>query len=344
MKSTLFNKLAGLISVVALTPAGVSAQSVAEFFSGRTVTILVGSGPGGITDTSARIISRYLEQYIPGTPTIIVKNMPGGGSVTMSNHVYRSAPRDGTVLGYPLPGILNAQLMEPSRAKYDAREFVWIGSLFKTTNVLSVLESSPVDNIDDARTTEFIIGSTGRGSPLYQFPAMTKALLDLPMRIITGYDGGSDITLAMERGEVEGQGPALDYWEISRPQWLTNGNLVHLVHIGPPDPERAPGVPHLSDLVSTDRERALVEFLEISANLGWPLYAPPGIPADRAQALQEAFGQLVQDAEFAAAVQATMRSELNPTVGAELAAFVNDALQTPPAIVDEAKTILGLNR
>jgi len=344
MKSLLFNKLAGLILLVALAPAGVSAQSVAEFFSGRTVTILVGSGPGGVTDTSARIISRYLEQYVPGTPTIIVKNMPGGGSVTMSNHVYRSAPRDGTVLGYPLPGILNAQLMEPSRAKYDAREFVWIGSLFKTTNVLSVLESSPVDNIDDARTTEIIIGSTGRGSPLYQFPAMTKALLHLPMRIITGYDGGSDITLAMDRGEVDGQGPALDYWEIARPQWLSDGSLVHLVHIGLPDPERAPGVPHLSDLVSTDRERALVEFLEISANLGWPLYAPPGIPADRAQALREAFAQLVQDAEFTAAVQATMRAQLNPTVGDELAEFVENALQTPPAVVDEAKTILGLNR
>ncbi len=141
-----------------------------------------------------------------------------------------------------------------------------------------------------------------------------------------------------------GQGPALDYWEISRPQWLSGGNLVHLVHIGPADPERAPGVPHLSELVSTDRDRALVEFLEIGANLGWPLLAPPGIPAQRAAALQQAFAQLVQDAEFAAAVQATMRARLNPTVGPDLATFVIEALQTPPAIVAEAKAILGLNR
>lgn len=336
-------KLAGLVLLIAPALNSASAQSTAEFFSGRTVTILVGSGPGGITDTSARIISRYLEQYIPGTPTIIVKNMPGGGSVTMSNYVYRSAPRDGLVLGYPLPGILTAQLMEPDRAKYDAREFIWIGSLFKTTNVISVLKPSPVTRIEDVQHTEIIIGATGRGSPLFQFPAMTKALLGLQMRIITGYEGGSDITLAMERGEVDGQGPALDYWEISRPQWLSDGNLVHLVHIGPPDPERAPGVPHLSELVSTDRERALVEFLEIGANLGWPLLAPPGIPAQRAAALQQAFAQLVQDAEFAAAVQATMRARLNPTVGPDLAKFVIEALQTPPAIVAEAKAILGLN-
>ena len=319
------------------------AQSVADFYNGRTVTILVGSGAGGITDTSARIMGRYLEQYIPGNPTVIVQNMPGGGSVTMANHVYRSSSADGLTLGYPLPGILTAQLMEPNRAKYDAREFTWIGSLFKATNTLSVKTPAAVATIDDARTTEIIIGSTGRGSPLYQFPAMTKALLDLPMRIITGYEGSGDITLAMDRGEVDGQGPALDYWEISRPGWVTDGSLVHLVHIGPADGARIPNVPHLRDLVATDRERQLVDFLEIGANLGWPLFAPPGVPADRASALQQAFIALSQNPEFASAVEETIGSQLNPTVGDDLREFVQSALDTPPDIIDEAKAILGLN-
>ncbi len=343
MRKTLRGKFTLLAMAATLSPVTTSAQSAAEFYAGRTVTILVGSGPGGITDTSARIMGRYLEQYIPGTPTVIAQNMPGGGSVTMSNYINRSAPRDGLVLGYPLPGILTAQLMEPNRAKYDAREFTWIGSLFKATNVLSVLEPTTVRSIEDARDTEIIIGASGRGSPLYQFPAMTKALLGLPMRIITGYEGGSDITLAMDRGEVDGQGPALDYWEISRPHWLVEGNLVHLVYIGPTDAERAPGVPHLRELVSTPRHHQLVDFLEIGANLGWPLFAPPEIPTDRAAALQQAFAELTQDAEFAAAVAATMRAQLNPTVGDDLTAFVLEALQTPPEIVEEAKTILGLN-
>ncbi len=332
-----------LIGVLSAISSIANAQSVADFYEGRTVTILVGSGAGGITDTSARIMGRYFEEYIPGNPTVIVQNMPGGGSVTMANHVYRSATADGLTLGYPLPGILTAQLMEPNRAKYDAREFTWIGSLFKATNTLSVLAPSPVQTIDDARTTEIIIGTTGRGSPLYQFPAMTKALLGLPLRIITGYEGSGDITLAMDRGEVDGQGPALDYWEISRPGWVTDGSLVHLVHIGPPDSERLPNVPHLRDLVTTDRERQLVDFLEIGANLGWPLFGPPGVPADRLAALQQAFSDMSQNPEFAAAVQETIGSQLNPTVGDSLQEFVLDALATPPEIVDEAKTILGLN-
>ncbi len=121
MRKTLRGKFTLLAMAATLSPVTTSAQSAAEFYAGRTVTILVGSGPGGITDTSARIMGRYLEQYIPGTPTVIAQNMPGGGSVTMSNYINRSAPRDGLVLGYPLPGILTAQLMEPNRAKYDAR-------------------------------------------------------------------------------------------------------------------------------------------------------------------------------------------------------------------------------
>jgi tripartite-type tricarboxylate transporter receptor subunit TctC len=332
-----------LLTLFISVPLVGNAQSVADFYNGRTVTILVGSGAGGITDTSARIMGRYLEQYIPGNPTVIVQNMPGGGSVTMANHVYRSASADGLTLGYPLPGILTAQLMEPNRAKYDARDFTWIGSLFKATNTLSVLAPAPVATIDDARTTEIIIGSTGRGSPLYQFPAMTKALLDLPMRIITGYEGSGDITLAMDRGEVDGQGPALDYWEISRPGWVTDGSLLHLVHIGPADSARIPGVPHLRDLVATERERQLVDFLEIGANLGWPLFAPPGVPADRVAALQQAFTELSQNPEFAAAVEETIGSQLNPTVGDDLREFVLTALATPPDVIDEAKAILGLN-
>ncbi|HEY5624812.1 MAG TPA: tripartite tricarboxylate transporter substrate-binding protein [Gammaproteobacteria bacterium] len=331
------------LAALLLAGAGAAAQDVADFYQGRTVTILVGSGAGGITDTSARIVGRYLEQYLPGTPTVIVQNMPGGGSVTMANHMYRRVAPDGLTLGYPLPGILTAQLMEPNRARYDAREFTWIGSLFKATNTLSVRAPSPVQTIDDARETEIIIGSTGRGSPLYQFPAMTKALLDLPMRIITGYEGSGDITLAMDRGEVDGQGPALDYWEISRPGWVTDGSLVHLVHIGPRDAERIPDVPHLRDLVQSDRERRLVEFLEIGANLGWPLFAPPGVPEDRVNALRSAFGALTQNAEFAADVRQTIGSQLNPTVGEDLEAFVLEAIATPAATVDEAKAILGLD-
>ena len=320
-----------------------SAQSAADFYSGRTVTILIGSGPGGITDTAGRIIGQFIENEIPGSPTVIVQNMPGGGSVTMINHMYRRAARDGTVFGVSLPGILTAQLMEPRRARYDGREFTWIGSILRTTNTISVLSSTPVRSVQDARSNEIIIGSTGRGSPLYQFPAITQALLGLNFRIISGYESGGEIALAMERGEVDGQGPSLDYWEIVRPHWLNDGTLVHLLHIGPSDPVRAPDVPHLSELVTSEREKQMVAFLEIGANLGWPLFGPPEIPAERAAAVRAAFARIVEDPEFAAAIFDSMKAQVSPTLADELTRYVDQALNTPQSVVDEAKGILGLD-
>ncbi len=311
-----------------------------DFYAGRTVTILVGSSPGGITDTSAREIARFLERHIPGEPTVIVKNMPGGGSVTMTNYVYRSAPKDGTVLGYALPAIITAQLLEPRRARYDGREINWIGSAFRTTNVLSISSSAPVQTLEQLRQQPLAIGVTGRGSPIYQLPALSRSLLGLQLRIIAGYEGGNDITLAMERGEVHGQGTALEFWAMSRPQWLESGELNHLVYIGAGDPQRLPGVPHMKDLVSTDEDMRLVEFFETSATFGFPLFAPPSVPQARIELLRQAFAGVVNDVEFVESVRETMKMEISPTLGAPLAQLVHEAIETPEPIVTRARAVL----
>lgn len=318
------------------------AQDESDFYAGRTVSILVGSGPGGVTDTSARLIARFLEKHIPGQPTVIVQNMPGGGSVTMANHVFRSVPRDGTVLGYPVPGLITAELLEPNRAKYEGRRLNWIGSAFQSTNTISVLATANVTTLEEARQDEIFLGASGRGSPLYQIPALAKALLDLQFTIVTGYEGGSAVVLAMERGEVDGQAIALDFWMNSRPAWLSNGSLVHLLRIGPPDAVRAPGVPHLRNLVDTDRGKALVDFIEIGFTLGWPLFAPPDVPEERVLVLREAFAQLVTDPEFETAARTVLQIELNPILGVELARYVDQALSTPRSLVDEAIGMMGL--
>ena len=311
-----------------------------DFFAGRTITILVGSSPGGITDSSAREIARFLERHIPGEPTVIVKNMPGGGSVTMTNYVYRSAPKDGTFLGYALPAIVTAQLLEPRRARYDGREVNWIGSAFRTTNVLSVASSAPATTLEQLRQESVAIGVTGRGSPIYQMPALARSLLGLQLNIIAGYEGGNDITLAMERGEVHGQGTALEFWQMSRPQWLESGRLAHLVYIGVGDPQRLAGVPHMKELVSTDEDRRLVEFFETSATFGFPLFAPPSVPEDRIAILRQAFADVVADAEFVESVRATMKMEITPTVGETLAQLIEEAIDTPEPIVARARAVL----
>ncbi|MBH98942.1 MAG: hypothetical protein CMM56_10895 [Rhodospirillaceae bacterium] len=318
-----------------------SDQSTDTDYANRQVTILVGSAPGGVTDTSARIIAGFMENYLPGNPAVIVQNMPGGGSVTMANHLYRSAARDGTVLGYSLPGLVAAQLMEPDRARFDGRQLNWIGSAITVTNTIAVLSEAPVETLEDARENEIIIGASGRGSLLYQLPAMAKELLDLKIQIITGYQGSSEITLAMERGEVHGQATAIDYWSLSRPDWLSNGRLKYLTYVGPKDP-RAPDMPHLNELVTTQRERNLIEVLEIGSKIGWPLFAPPGIPDVQLEDLRLAFNQMLQDNAFIEAVESSMRTPVRPINGIMLENIVDSALSTPEETITEAKELLGL--
>ena len=336
-------KLLYIVACVFLSAVS-SAQDVADFYSGRTVTILVGSGAGGATDISGRVIGRFIQKYIPGEPTVIVSNMPGGGSVTMSNHVYRSAPKDGTVLGYSLPAIITAQLMEPNRAKYDGRELAWIGSALKYTGIISVLSTAPATNIEEAKQTEVVIGTTGRGSPAFQFPALAQALLGLKFKLITGYESSNHIALAMEREEVHGQSSSLQYWAISRPDWLNNGRIEHLLYVGPPDPLGTPGVPYLGDMVSTENDKDMVDFLQIGSNMGWPLFAPPGVAPERVNALRQAFEEMTQDPEFAESFESTVKGRLNPSTGSELSSFVGRALDTPEPIIERAKNILGLGR
>ena len=265
------------------------AQVGIDFYADRTITILVGSGAGGTTDLTGRLIAQHIKKFIPGNPSIIVQNMPGGGSITMTNHIARSAPRNGTVLGYSLPGIITAQLMEPERAKYDGRELNWIGSALKYTGIISVLHTAPVTTLEGTKHTELFIGSTGRGSPAHQFPAMAQALLGLKFNMITGYESSNDVVLAMERGEVHGQSSSLQYWAISRPNWLTDGRIAHLLYV-------------------------------------------------------VAFSALVVDPDFLDAIENTIRAKVNPSIGNELAEFVNQALNTPDSVLSEAKNILGLDQ
>ena len=318
-------------------------QTAEDFYAGRTVTILVGSGAGGTTDISSRVIAEHLQRHIPGNPTIIVQNLPGGGSVTMTNYLYRSAPKDGSVLGYSLPGIITAQMMEPRRARFDGRKLNWIGSALKYTGIISVMSTAPATTIEQAKDTELFIGTTGRGSPAHQFPMMAQALLNLKFNIVAGYESSNDVVFAMERGEVHGQSSSLQAWAITRPSWLADDRITPLLYMGPPDPLAEPGVPYLRQLVSSTRQRALVDFIEIGSQMGWPLFAPPDVPVNRVEALRDAFNSLMNDPKFIQAIVLTVRAELQPTIGSELTFFVEKSLDTPDIILSEAKSILGLD-
>ena len=316
-------------------------QDVADFYANRQITILVGAGPGGITDTSARIIGDYLEELVPGGPSVIVQNMPGGGSVTMANHIYRSAARDGTVLGYSLPAVIVAQLMEPTRARYDGLELSWIGSAITSTNVISVLAGSPATTVDEALEAEIILGATGRGSLLYQLPTMARELLGLEIRIITGYQGSAEISLAMERAR-----------STARPRaWITgrspdrSGSRTSGFATWSASAHRIPGAGHApSGRPGFDGpgEGPCRDPRNRPEHGGGPLFALRSLPAERLAALRTAFGEMLEDEAFSEAILASMRAPVTPKRGAELQMIVENALDTPESVVAEAKELLGL--
>ena len=169
------------------------------------------------------------------------------------------------------------------------------------------------------------------------------ALLGLKFRLITGYESNNDVLLAMERNEVHGQSSSLQYWAISRPEWIADGRVAELLYLGPPDPLGTPGVPYLSDLVTEPEDRALVDFIEIGSRLGWPLFAPPEVSEDRVEALRAAFAELADDPMFKEDFESTVKARLDPRTGDELAVIVERALDTPAATLEAAKTILGLD-
>ena len=238
--------------------------------------------------------------------------------------------------------MITAEQLEPNRARYEGRRLNWIGTAFRATNTIAVLDSTGVRSLEDLRQQRVFLGASGRGSPLYQIPALARAVLDLNLEIVTGYEGGTAVVLAMERREVDGQAIALDFWENLRPEWLTNGQLVHLLRIGPPDDVRAPGVPHIRDLATTQRDRALIDFMEIGVTLGWPLFAPPDVPQDRVAALRRAFDAIVTDPEFTSAVETALKIQPDPVSGAELAGYVEQALSAPATVVADAIRVMGL--
>jgi tripartite-type tricarboxylate transporter receptor subunit TctC len=255
--------------------------------------------------------------------------------------VYNAAPKDGTVIGVALPTILTTQLLYPDQVKYDARKFVWLGSMFGFTGVISVLDDSPAKTIQAAKRTELVIGATGVGSPAYQDPALAKALLGLKFKIVTGYKGGNEVTLAMERGEVHGRSMSSNAWEAQRPDWVRDNRLVHLLQIGPGDPKRMAGVPRLIDLVPGEREKEIARFAEIAPRTGWTVYLPPGVPADRAAALRSAFAAAFKDPVFVRALADATKADIAPVLGDEFTRFVDEVMATPEPVLVEVRRIFG---
>ncbi len=338
MPCRLFLSIAFLCAIVC-SPA--RAQSVADFYKGKTVSIVVGFGAGGGYDLYARLLGRFIGEHIPGRPNVVVQNMEGAGSVRAANYVYASGPKDGTVIAAVNQNMPMYQLLGGKAAQFVAAKMVWLGSMGGSNGLLYTWHTSPVKTMDDAMRIEVKLGGTGTNSDSHIFPTLINNLIGTKFKVINGYSGGSkEVHLALERGEVEGRGG--NAWASlmsSNRDWIEQKKLNFLVQIGfRPEPE-IPNVPMLQDLVKSERDRQIVDLVSLPTVLGYAQWVAPDVPADRVAALRAAYAATMKDPAFLAEAE-KLGMMLRPATGAEVEAQVSKVASTPRPVLEEAARVL----
>lgn len=325
--------LAWLIAVVAAAPA--SAQSVAEFYKGRSIRLVVGTASGQDYDLWGRLIGRHIVRHIPGQPTLVVENMPGAGHIVATNHLFNLAARDGSVIGMVSRNMTDAAIMKVRNIRFEPGRFNWLGSPEVNHRVMFVSAASGIARVTDLFERELVVGAPGGAQGVTAAPLLLKNLLGMKLKVITGYRSPGDIVLAVTRGEVGGFVNSVGGPLGARRQWLESGQLRALFNM---EPERVAWLdaPSIFDFARTGEQRAVLAFFASNTRLGRPLLAPPGVPADRVAALRRAFDATMVDPAFLKDAE-SMGFEVSPQTGERIAALVDAALATPEAIVRSAE-------
>jgi tripartite-type tricarboxylate transporter receptor subunit TctC len=321
----------GFAAVGALCAEPALAQSVADFYKGKTITVIVSSGAGGGYDTLARTLSQYLPKHIPGSPTVVVKNMAGAGGLVAANHLYTVAAKDGTVVG----GVQNNVPFEPlfgaAGANFDATKFTWLGTPSIETALLTVSDTTPVNSWQEAKTHEVIVGSSGVNSTPSFYGRLLMEMLGLKLKIIVGYESQTTAFLAMERGELHGY-PSVFYSSLmsTKPTWIKDKKIKLLVQMGLEKERDLPDVPSLLDLITYPDDKLLAQAAFAPLSAGRPYLMPPGVPEDRVAAMRKAFMDTFKDPDFLAEADKRGLGVNSPRSGEELQQLIERVYKTTP--------------
>ena len=313
------------------------ADPVDGFYRGRTVTMVIGYSAAGGYDTYARVVARHLGDHIPGHPTILPQNMEGAGSLRAANYLYAAAPKDGSVIGTVSRGMAMEPLIGRTHASFDARKLAWIGSGTNEVSTCVTGHASAVKTWADALTKPFTVGGEGSGSDPDVFATIMRNLFGVKLRLVSGYPGTPEITLAIERGEIDGRcGWSYSSLKQQHPDWVASKQVNILVQLALSRSPELPDVPLIADLATTDRQRQILRLVFSRQAMARPFLAPPGIPEDRKQALRAAFDETMRDPAFIA--EAKQRGlEVNPVSGAEIDKLIEELYQTPADIIAEVR-------
>jgi len=327
-------------AVVWLWPAVSSAQTVEAFYRSKPITMLIGSAVGGGYDVYGRIFARHMSRHIPGNPAIIVKNIPAAAGLAAASTLYTTADKDGSVIAAFTNGSAMDPLFGNPGARFDAQKFNWLGSIGKLQNVCATWHESPVKTIEVTRTREVIVAAAGATSNTAIVPKTLNALLGTRFKVIGGYDAGTGLTLAMERGEAEGIcGLSWSTIKVSRPHWIRDKLLNVIVQMGLTKLADLPDVPSALDLVTDPENKQVLELILIRQEAGRPFAAPPGVPAERVAALRQAFEATLVDPEFRAEAEKA-QLEIEPLTAREIEQFLAKAYASPKPIVQRAGALV----
>jgi tripartite-type tricarboxylate transporter receptor subunit TctC len=329
-----------LIAAAAIAAPAQAQQSVESFYRGKQMEMIIGYSPGGTYDLYARLVARFLGNYIPGKPTIVPRNMPGAGSRAAVKWVYGIGSKDGTILATADQSLSVEQAMGDKQLDVDTTKLIYVGNPNADNNTTATWYTSPVKTIADAKVKQAVLGATG-GSTSSQYPKAMNALIGTKFKIVIGYAGGNDINLAMERGEVDGRGSnSWASWKATRPDWLRDHKINILVQIGLTKASDLPDVPLLMDLAANDQDRAIFRLLSAPTTIGRPVFTSPGVPPERVKALRDAFDAMVKDPAFLAEAERE-HFDINPVSGEEMQKIVQEIVATPKSTGDRLQQIIG---
>jgi len=329
----------GLIAAMVAVPA--QADPVADFYRGKSITMLVASGVGGGYDTYARVFARHAIKFIPGTPNIIAKNLPAAGGLVAASTLYNNVDRDALTIA----ALANVSTLDPlfgnPGARYDPRKFGWIGSIGKLQNICATWFTSPVKNIEDAKKRNVIVAGAGAASNTAVVPRIVNELLGTRFNVVAGYDPAGGLTMAVESGEAEGIcGLSWSTIKASRPDWLAGKKLNVILQMSMEKLPELMDVPSALDLVTDPARKRVLELILIRQETGRPLATAPGSPPDRLAALRKAFEATMKDPEFLADAERN-QMEIEPLTGVGIEAFLDKAYAAPADVIAQAAALVG---
>ena len=328
------------LGALSLLIQGASAQAPSDdgFYKGKTISIIVGFTPGGSYDAYARTLARHMPQYIPGKPTIIVQNMPGGGTLTAVRYLDGNTPKDGTMLAAFTSGLITASIADPDSVKYNFSDLGWVGSITRDFSVCYAWHATGIKSLADAKARkEYIIGDTARGSSASINSTILSQMLGVNVRTIMGYTGSAESRIAIERGELEGHCGA---W-VSLPQdWRQKNQIVPFVRFSRTAlPDMPASAVFAGDIVTSEDDRKLIDFLLAPSEVGRPFVVSKLVPAERLKTLRDAFMKTMENKEFLSEAE-RQGLPISAISGEEAQKMVAAIYQAPPALVQRGRAIL----